>query len=545
MLDVQWDDTFPSIESLTATLYYRDILSGERSPETVTLSATGDGFQAAIPSLRSAANCVIDFIELDVETSFRLPEHRFTNVGIDRLQSGELSLDEIGGEIIICDGVAQQLETFDVETQAPDNLWIWSTYEEPRTVKVVYEPQEHIHLAATFIQEVTVGTVTDSDLGGFVYLDIRVDSAITPRPDQLLLRRASGGRVEYLGYAHPDSHTIRYYFDADHSDTNIEVTPAPPLDRYYPSKTRSKRLPPVSAQTAEPVQAFARSALVVTPYGGGSIIDEETPIEFNTDLNTVPQDASIQVQWELRGYDRFGGSLDLDEVLDPQEPHRQIWFRGSIALSVAGTTLTLLTRRSAATVYAQPFTQALKPRKDLLPNYIDIGSLSNHQLLAWLVFDRNDLLKPAVRDTEKHLKVAVSQAGHEYEKVICPVLDDGELLCIPLLGRQRNTTVEFDLELELRGGRPEVAYYAPRSLQFEIQVDTAAESVTLDWKDDSQVIKHGATAGQVTLNALADRVNSSELYGMLHPGDPFDLRDRDGLALLIREPGLLHLYGQQ
>lgn len=547
LLAVKWTDTLPSIDSLVATVYYRDILTGERSPETVTLSRTDDGFEATIQSLEAVTNTIIDFIELDVETSFRPPEYQLTTVGIERLQSGELSLDEIDGETVVCNGIEQPIETIDLTDPIPENLSIRNNYEQPRTVKIVHEPRNHPHLHDTFILDVATSSITDSDLGGFVYLDICVDSAITPRPDQLLFRGSEGRSLDYIGYGYPEDNTIRYYFDAHCSGTEIVVTPAPPLDRYYASENQTVRLSNVTQQTAESVRTFIESELTAKPASdvSGIEIDEETPIAFSADLESVPKDAPVQVQWSIRGYDRFGGSINLEDVLEPQKPHRQIWFRGSIELSTDQGILTLLTRRNSTTVYAQPFKRALKPEKKLLPDTLNLNSLSNHQLLAWLIFDRNELLKRSVQDTEKHLNVTVTEARREYDKVICPVLDEGELLCIPLFGRHRNTTIEFELELELQGGRPEITYYAPRSIQFNIEINATGQSITLDWQDDSHIINHSGTADQVALTGLENHISSRELYGLIQPGDPFKLRDRRNLVIEVREPGLFHLCAQK
>ena len=90
--------------------------------------------------------------------------------------------------------------------------------------------------------------------------------------------------------------------------------------------------------------------------------------------------------------------IALDESLEPQKPHRQVWFCGAASINVLGTEFTLLTRRNAVTIKEQPFVAQLRPRKDLFPAHLDLDSRSNHQVLAWFVIDRADLLKPAVVD---------------------------------------------------------------------------------------------------------------------------------------------------
>lgn len=540
-LEIAWSPELPTLESVAATVYYRNILDGTRSPKTVTLEHSAEGFSARIPSLSAQSNQIIDFIELDVRTGFRPPERRLTEPGLERLQRGELSLSEYPGQTIICDGTAMPLAEFDPETTTADDIWLRDTYADAQRVKVVHEPRDQPHLTDSFLQETTTGTLTATDVGGLVYVDLSVDPAITPRHDQVTLRRPTGGAVEYLGYSRPDDNTLRYFLEATNGGDILNFLLTPPLDRYYPHQDRSETLPQPSEPTADVVQRFATSELTASPAGAAPVIDDETPIEFRSSIQTVPQNARIDVEWGLRGYDRFGGSLELNETLPPQEPHRQVWFRGGASIAADGAEFTLLTRRNAVTVREQPFAEGLQPQTDLLPKQLNLDSLSNHEVLAWLVFERADLLKPAVQDTEKHLNVSVAEASNQYQRIICPVLDEGELLCIPLLGQHREQSLQMQFELELQGGRPEITYYAPKRQQFEIDVTTTENEIELSCGDTTHVIHHRSGASTATLDKLARRVSIGELAGMLQPGDPFELRDRSGLEVRVRESGLLHL----
>lgn len=540
-LEVKWTAELPTLESITATIYYRDILTGSRSPETVTLEPSAEGFSASIPPLTTESNQVIDFMELDIQTTFRPPERRLTGAGLERLQRGELSLSEYPGKKVVCDGTSTPLEAFHPTETAAEQICLRAKYPRPRSVKVVHEPGEQPHLAETFLQEVNAGTVSTSDVGGLSYVDVTVDGAITPRHDQLTMRGLEGRAVEYLGYSRPDPDTIRYYLDSVYGGETLEFSIASPLDRYYPRDILTQQLPQPADPTADIVRRFSDSELTAHPSDNAPVIDDETSIEFRSEIQPVPQNASVEVQWGLRGYDRFGSSLRLDETLPPQDPHRQVWFRGGASISTPGTEFTLLTQRNVVTIREQPFCADIHPREDLLPTHLDLRSLSGNEPLAWLVFDREEVLKPTVQDTEKHLSVILSEGEARYQRIICPVLDDGELLCIPLLGQHRNQTLQFVFELELEGGRPEISYYATKRQRFQIEVDASRNVVEISWGSGAHVINHQKSAGVATLDKLADRVAVGKLRGMLQPNDPIKLGYRDGLRLQVREPGLLHL----
>jgi len=540
-LELAWSPSLVTLDAVTATVYYRDLLDGSRSPETVTLEPVEEGHRAEIPPLTPQSNSVIDFIELDIETSFRPPERRLTNPGIGRLQSGELSLSEYPGDVVVYGGSAEPVDEFDIDATGASEIWLRAEYPESRTLTVLHEPRSQPHLDETFVQGVSTGAVTADGVGGLSFLDVTVDGAITPRHDQLLLRRPTGGPMEYLGYATPDAGTLRYYFDECHGGDTVEFTIAPPLDRYYRLDDRQVSLPQPDAGTAEAVQTFASSQLTAKPVGDSTIIDDQTAVSFEAEATELPQDEAVEVHWGVRGYDRFGETLALDETLAPQEPHRRLWFRGAVSLDVAGTVVTVLTQRNSVGIKEQPFVAEVPVREDLLSTHLDLRSLSRHKLLAWLVIDRSELLKPAVRDTDRHLKVSVSESGTDYRAVICPVLDDGELLCLPLIGAHRDRTLRYEFEFKLQGGRPEIEYYASRQATLDFEVSTEETAIELSWADHSHVIRHRDGEPTPTLNLLDDSVSAGELSQMLFPRDPFELGEREGLAVRINEPGLLQL----
>jgi len=540
-LELPWDPNLPSLDSVAATLYYRDILDGIRAPETVSLEKSPTGFSAAIPALADQHDKVIDFIELDFRTSFSPPERRLTDVGIDRVNDGELSLTGIRETTAICDGTSIPVESLLGSPITADKVWLRAETPLSREIKLVHEPTEQPHLEAEFVQSVTTGAVSSDRIGGATYIDVTVDPAITPKHDQLVMREPCGRVVEYLGFGHPDQDTIRYYLDARHGGKKIETTVAPPLDRYYRPQALSEQLPSPAEPTAKSVRHFVGSELSAHPAGTASVIDNETPIQFRSNIEGLPSTVPVTVQWGLRGYDRFGGSLRIDETLPPQEPHRQIWFQGAVSLDIEGTESVLLTRRNSVTVKEQPFIEHLRIREDLLPTRLDLRSLSNHQILSWVIVDRKDVLKPAVRDTEQHLYVSVQQSGKACKRVCCPVLDGEELLCFPLMGYYRDTAVTLEYNLELRGGRPEISYYASRQLQLQIEIHASEDTIELIWEDGAHSIHHAEGASDSTIDELTDRVDVDELSSYLLPQDPFELRSRSRVDLLIRKPGLLHL----
>lgn len=540
-LELTWSPSLPPLDAVEATVYYRNLLDGSRSPETVDLEHAEEGRHAGIPSLSAQSNTVIDFIELDIETSFRPPERRLTDPGIERVRSGELSLSEYPGDVVVCDGSAVPVESFDIDTTTATEIWLRAEYPKSRTLTVIHEPRSQPHLDATFVQDVSTGTVTTAATGGLAFLDVTVDAAITPRHDQLLLRRPAGGPVEYLGYATTDAETIRYYFDERNGGDVIDLTIAPPLDRYYRPGDRQVSLPQPDTGTADAVHTFTSSQLTAQPVGDTTVIDDQTAIEFEAELTELSPDEAVEVHWGVRGYDRFGETLPLGETLPPQEPHRRLWFRGAVMLDVDGTEITLLTQRNSVGIKEQPFVSTVQVRDDLLPTHLDLRYLSRRDVFAWLVINRSELLKPAVRDTDRHLEVRVSESGTEYTRVICPVLDDGELLCLPLLGAHQNRRLQYAFEFELQGGQPEISYYAPRQATLDLTINTDESAIELSWADCSHVIRHRDGAETPSLNVLSDRVSAGELSQMLFSDDPFELDEREGLAIRVNEVGLLHL----
>jgi len=538
---IDWAADLPAVERVEATIYYRDILTGSRSPKTIVLEESDETYSESIPPITGAANQVIDFVEIDITTAFQPPERRLTDAGIERLRDGELSLSDHPGEIVVCDGTPVPLAEFDATATTADEMWLRATRPEPRSIKLVHEPTVQPHLDEQFLKEVTAGTLAGEDVGGVTYLDVTIDSTITPRHDQLAHRRTDGTTVEYLGYSYPNANTIRYYFDSTHGGDQLTLFVAPPLDRYYPPQSLTHGLAQPTESTADKVRRFANAELTAYAATQTSVIDDTTPIKFRSEITDVPQDASVEVHWGLRGYDRFGSSLGVDETLPPQEPHRQIWYRGGASIATSGTEFTLLTQRDAVTIKEQPFRDELQPRTDLLPSTLNLRLLSNHRLLVWLVFDREELLKPAVHNTEKHLSVTVSLDGSELDRVICPVLGENELICIPLLGYHRDTQLEFGFELELQGGRPEISYYAPKRLQFQLTIEATENDITLSWNDSAHVIEHHDNGGSATLANLTAKVDTDALSGFLFSDDPFTLADPNELRFSVNETGVLHL----
>lgn len=540
-LELAWSSSLPTLNAITATVYYRNLLNGSRSPKRVELKPSERGYSAGIPLLTAQPNTVIDFIELDIETSFRPPERRLTDPGIERIQSGELSLSEYPGDVVVCDGSAMPVKSFDANTITASDIWLRAEYPHMRTLTVIHEPRSQPHLDEAFVQGVSAGTVTSNRVGGLAFLDVTVDAAIKPRHDQVLLQRQTGRPIEYLGYANPDEETIRYYFDERNGGNVIELTVAPPLDRYYRLDDHQVSLPQPGTETANPVRTFAASQLTAQPADDTAVIDDQTAIRFETELTELPQDKGMGVHWGVHGYDRFGEKLPLGEALPPQKPHRRLWFCGALSLDLDGTEVTLLTHRNSVGIKEQPFVSEIQIWDDLLPTHLDFRYLSRYDLLGWLVVDRSKLLKPAVRDTDKHLKVCVTESGTEYTRVICPVLNEGELLCLPLLGSHQDRRLQYTFEVELQGGRPEINYYAPRQMTLDLEINTDESAIEISWGDRSHVIHHEDGAPTPTLDPLSDCVNAGELSQMLFPDDPFELSNREGLAIRVNEPGLLHL----
>jgi len=539
-LKLMWSPLLPTLHAVTATVYYRDLLNGSRSPETVEFESFEKGYYADIPSLISQSNAVIDFIELDIETSFRPPERRLTDVGIESLQNGELSLSDYPGDVVVADDSVVPVGEFNINASTASDIWLRSEQPQSRSLTVIHEPPSQPHLAKVFVQDISRGTVTVDRVGGLAFVDVTVDAAITPRHDQLLLRRPTGGPVEYLGYDIPDEETIRYYLDEQNGGNEIEFTIAPPLDRYYRLDDHKLLLPQPEMETAEAVQTFAASQLIAHPVGDTTIIDDQTAIRFETELE-IAQDEAVEVHWGTRGYDRFGETANLGETLSPQKPHRRLWFRGAVSLDLNEDAVTLLTQRNSVGIKEQPFVSAIPIRDDLLPTHLDIHDITGNDLLAWLVIDRSDLLKPAVRDTDKHLSVSVQESGTEFTRVICPVLDVGELLCLPVIGAHLDRCLQYSFEFELQGGRPEINYYAPRQATLDLEISTEENALELSWSDGSHVIHHRDGVMGPTLDLLGHQVISGELSQMLLPDDPFELGEREGLDIRVYEPGLLQL----
>lgn len=547
-ISLDWSDWLPKISKVEANVSYRDLHTAKRNQESIILDSTSDGFEAPISPVTAEENSIIDFVRLDIETRFRPPDHTLTPFGIDQLLSGDFDLEDHPCDVLIWGDERGEPDSIENRlSERPDNVILRRRTADKRRVQLIHEPHTQPHLSENFIQWIEAESRKSEDTGELIYVDVGVDPAIEPRHDHLIIVDEQGVRIDPLGYGRLDTETIRFILDAKYENQYLLVTPAPPLDRYYKLQELSVKLPSITGSTNPEIERFNSLELTVHAADGEKgedpVIDDETPIRFDVPSELPVSQAELYVVWGYRGYDRFGEFVSIDRELEPQEPHRQIWYHGAYDSTIDGTEITFLSQRNSFTVKEQPFARDMQPRSDLIPAALNLDSLSNHELLTWLVFERSAVLKDRAREGDEPLTAKVSENGETYETIICDVLEEGGYLCIPLLGLHRDEQLRLRFILKLHGSHPEVEYYAPGERFLDLQVETTDENnvLNLNWGDETHRIRNQKGTSTPTLNFLMDQIRPSDLAEKLFDDDPFVLNDREGLAVRVQGRGLLHL----
>lgn len=86
---VAWNDSLPSIDSLTGTLRIRNIVTGEQTSHDLAFTRIDDEFVASFPSVAGQSNRIIDFVRLAAETRHAPPELEYTMHEISQFRAEE------------------------------------------------------------------------------------------------------------------------------------------------------------------------------------------------------------------------------------------------------------------------------------------------------------------------------------------------------------------------------------------------------------------------------------------------------------------------
>ncbi len=576
-ISVVWNDSLPSIDSLSGTLRIRDTTTGERTRYNLEFTPTDDGFTASYPSIAEQPNQIIDFIRLTVETRHAPPELEYTVHEINELRAEE----GIGG---IDDPLPNEWQSYDeiiwngtVRKPVKDASFgdvtevhavqLRNTHDTTETYYAILEPDTQPHINQ-LIQTVKTATEAVEPIGELPRVRVTMHPKVDPDPQDLVFYTENGDRVRPIGFTVNSGDTALYYYlPPEYEGETLILEVEGSLSRYVrhecsevvvpelesgssakiethfstdPWCVTQRNIHPVLKQTRYPDNPFVSGA---EPASKDQISTEmEVTVDPPESLVEAVDDEQLAFWWRPSGVFRSGSIYSVSADIPKQEARTRVNYRGIVQLNGNNGPINIWLPGGEYVVKEQPFTEEVGISVEV-PSEQQLDRLRSDTLLGWAMIQREKLMRPRASDVTNCINARLYVDGNPLTREIFNASRQGGTLLFPILGEHVGRTQTLSLRLWVSGGPAKTTTYAEAVYDIELTItdQDSVLQVTLDGQ--TQRVMESSITTTIDLKPFIEQLEVGEFESQTkgdHADDSFIIESYNPLSIRPNEMMLFY-----
>lgn len=574
---VEWDPLLPSLESLAGTLRIRETSTGEREGHNLSFDQTEEGFTASFPSVAERQNWIIDFIRLEARSKHAPPELEYTAHELRKFRAEEglegaddpvpeswREYDEIIWNGSVRKPVSES-SFGDVETVR--SVQLRSRHETEESYYAIIEPDSQPHIDQ-LIESVETDTATVQPLGELLRVSVEMHSSVKPHPERIGFRSTQGETVDAVGFATAHD-TVDYYLSPEFAGQTLAVEIEGLLERYVQHSTMEVNLPSVESDalinisshvSTDPWEVIPENIhpILTKPQNPAlAQFDSEASSpegQISTDvsprveppeslLEKVPEER-LALWWRPSGMFQTGTVQSISASIPEQEARTRVSYRGVVEFDGEHGPVNVWLPGGDFVVKEQPFINDVDVSLAAVPKNQKIDNLRSESVLGWATIQQKDLLRFRASDLRPSIRGRLYANGKALPRRGLWILEEGGVLCFPVLGhhvgRRQRLTLRLWLETELGKAKT----YSEVALDLELSVEDTDEGLEIALEDKSRQVNASAEGELVTLDHITDNVERGELETQTrskNSDDIYEIKSYDPLRIEPHKMLLLHL----
>ncbi|WP_137782706.1 phospholipase D family protein [Halorubrum sp. SD626R] len=571
---VAWDDSFPTLDSLSGTLRIRDLSSGDRSEYDLDFTRIDDGFEAPFPSLNGQSNRIIDFVRLTADTRHSPPELEYTGHEIRELRAEEgiegpedpLPNEWANYDEIIWNGSrstpVENASFQDVETI--HSVQLRATSDTPETYYAIIEPDAQPHIDQLF-HRITTAEEHVEPLGTLLKVRVETHPAIEPNPQHIAFYTDRDERINPIGFAPQTQANIQdYYISPEHAAKTLTVAIDGSLTHYITQTNGEITLPELESDTPVDLEPhFSTDQWRATPNDLNPVLSRnrypnspnnpflaekepspEDQISTEIPVTITPPDTLLEqvehdqlaVWWRPSGVFRSGTTQPVSTPIPPQEMRTHVTYRGIVQLTGANGPVNIWLPGGSYIVKEQPFVDELTASLIGVPTEQPLGRLRSDTLLGWATIQQDTLLRPRASDVTECITPRLYVDTEPVRNEIFDVARDDGVLCIPILGQHLGETRTLTLRLWLSGGPAKTTIYTETAINFELSVTESANGLQVKLDHDTRQVTDSPAEPDVDLTQFIGEFDLNEFkQAAEHTAETFVIESYDPLYIHPKE----------
>ena len=575
---VAWNESLPSITSLTGVLSVRDTATGARTRHELNFTRTDDGFEAVFPSVAGQANRIIDFVRLVAETTHAPPEVEYTAREIDRFRAEEglegpedpLPDDWMEYDEVIWNGTVRKpvADASFGDVTDIQSVQLRNNHDASESYYAILEPDAQPHIDR-LLQGIETGIESVDPLGKLLRVGVETHSTVEPDPQDIVFYTETGERLRPIGFTAQDSDKpVYHYFSTECAGENLTVQVESLLSRFIQHKSTEITLPDV--ESISPVELEThfstdpwRVALDDTHpvlkkkrYPNNPFLSEKEParedhISTQTEVTVTPPETlpvtdnedQLAYLWRPSGVFRSGTLNPVSAPIPRQEARTRVTYQGIVQLTGSKGPVNVCVSRGEYVVKEQPFVDDVDVSLDAIPGEQRVDEIKSRTLLGWATIQQDALLKPRASDVTEYINARLYVDEAAVPRETFDATRESGVLFIPILGKHIGSTQTITLRLWIGGGPAKTTTYTETVLDFELSVTDFDDSLQITFGEQTKRISDASETSQPDLSRFIDtfeRASFEEQTKGDYPDDAFVVESYDPLHIQTNQMALLH-----
>ena len=575
---IEWEEGLPELESVMATVYQRDLTTGDRHEEEISLTPTGTGFAGEYTSIETHEGRIIDFVRIVASSHHAPPEHVYTGYEVQELRD-ELNLSEGS------DGVPEDWGEFDeliwnnAHRVSPEE----ATFGDVETINSVrlrkytestqvhyasVDPKQQPHIDAV-MREPLIEERELEPLGSVLRVGLRFHPQISPDIDDLSIQ-ATGIRrqsVDIIGFRE-SGEGLDVYLPAKFAERTIVISVEGLVARHIGDSSIEIDLPPTTGgSTLSPTDHFGSGSWEITPHDISPVLRKSRhpnlPDGFNTNADdgiTISEEMDIDVK-PPKHLQESGESLGVwwrpskafhpscvqpvAQRIPAQKPRTRVRYKGLVQLSDDGQRVNVPMSEDTYLVTEQPFVDSPQFSFEAVPDALDLSATRGSLFLGWMTIRHQKLLTSRAKDTINCVSARLYVDGSPVPRRALAATSTGGVLCVPLLGTHIGSSWDLVLRLWVSEGPAKTDHYAEAARSFTLSVTQPDEdSVAIDIGELQHIVRHSPEAANPSLEFIRDTITRGDMEeetAAFKTEDMFEIQSFTPLRIVPNGMMLLHL----
>ncbi len=575
---IAWNDSLPSINSLTGTLSIRDTITGDRTSHDLSFTRTGDGFVASFPSVAGQPNQIIDFVRLAADTRHAPPELEYTSREISEFRAEE-GIEgandpfpeewESYDEIIWNGKVRKSIEDASFgDVEEIHSVPLRASHDTTQSYYAILEPDVQPHIDQ-LLHSIDTATEAVEPFGNLPRVGVETHPAVDPDPQDIVFYTGRGERVQPIGFVeHSDDGALYYYLPPEDAGETLTVDIEGLLSRYIQHGDAEITLPELESSSPFKIEAYLPTdPWRVTPgdvhpvlsqkrYPDHPFMSEAEPspedhisTEVSVTVNppeglveTVDEDR-LAFWWRPSGVFRSGTIQSVSTTIPKQKERTRVSYRGIVRLNGDKGPVNVWLPGGEYVVKEQPFVDDIEVSLAGIPSEQQLDSVRPGTLLGWVTIQRDALLHERAGDVTECINARLYVDEEPVENRIFAATHQGGTLLFPVLGEHVGKTQTLTLRLWISGGPAKTTTYTEAASDMQLSVRESGDGHQITLGGHARRINHASTTDSIDLKRLIDQFQAGEFENETkghHPDDPFIIKSYDPLFIQPKEMVLFY-----